>query len=385
MKIDHSPPTTHHSSFIIMSGIATALQALIAPFSPLRRNRAQQEATVAVTAATAAAATTTVAAATMAAATTTTTVTTTAAAAMTKAVVSQDEGGGAVVPPSKSGGVVVPPPESAATSVAEERKLPLLESALHVSMARAQRALYQEKINEAKEHGRSCKEHSERTYTFVVDYGQNMELPVYNANQPGCTYYFSPLSAYNLGMVNHAHKYENGEVTEHMYAHIYHEGVGKKGANNVASLVLKTLRQLNLLRDDSVGGELNIIFDNCSGQNKNNTVLKLAAWLKAAGYFKKVNFVFLVVGHTKNAADCLFNSLKHEYRKQDLFTMEQLIGALSASDCVSVIPTVPEDFYDYDMLFKDLYRPLSGKVKQNHIFTCLDDDKMILRDHCQER
>ena len=104
-------------------------------------------------------------------------------------------------------------------------------------------------------------------------------------------------------MVNHAHLYADGVVSAHMYAHVYHEGVGKKGANNVASLIVKTLRQLNLLRDDSVGGELNIIFDNCSGQNKNNTVLKLTMWLKAMDYFKRVNFIFLVVGHTKNAAN----------------------------------------------------------------------------------
>ena len=203
---------------------------------------------------------------------------------------------------------------------------------------------------------------------------------MYNANQPGCTYYFSPMSVYNLGIVDHAHNYASGEVKERMYAHVYHEGVGKKGANNVASLVVKTLTQLNLLREDSAGGELNIIFDNCSGQNKNNTVLKLAAWLKAMGYFQQVNFIFLVVGHTKNAADCLFNSLKHEYRKQDIFTMEVLIEKLSASDCVTVIPTVPDNFFNYDKLFKGLYRPLASKVKQNHIFTCIDDDQMILRE-----
>jgi hypothetical protein len=49
---------------------------------------------------------------------------------------------------------------------------------------------------------------------------------------------------------------------------------------------MKMLQKLNLLCKDSVGGELNIIFDNCSGQNKNNTVLKLPAWLMAMGYFK---------------------------------------------------------------------------------------------------
>jgi hypothetical protein len=113
-----------------------------------------------------------------------------------------------------------------------------------------------------------------------------------------------------------------------MHCHVYHEGVGKKGANNVSSLIMKTLRGLNLLHKDSVGGELNIVFDNCSGQNKNNTVLKLVAWLMAMGYFKSVQFIFLVVGHTKNAADRLFNSLKHEYLNQNLFMFDELVRAL---------------------------------------------------------
>jgi hypothetical protein len=163
-----------------------------------------------------------------------------------------------------------------------------------------------------------------------------------------------------------------------MYCHVYHEGVGKKGANNVASLIVKTLRQLNLLQEDLAGGELNIVFDNCSGQNKNNTVLKLAAWLKQMGYFKKVNFVFLVVGHTKNAADSSFNSLKVEYRRENIYTMQDLFQRLDVSDSVTVVPTTPADFLDYDALFDDVYRDLAGKIKQNHIFACGGDDDDML-------
>jgi len=129
------------------------------------------------------------------------------------------------------------------------------------------------------------------------------------------------------------------------------EGVAKKGANNVALLIVKKLQQLNLLQDDSAGSELNIIFDNCcSGQKKNNTVLRLAAWLKQMGYFKKVKFVFLIVGQTKNAADRLFNSLKHEYRKENIFTMQALFEYLSVSDSVTVVPSVAKDFLDFDEL-----------------------------------
>ena len=159
-----------------------------------------------------------------------------------------------------------------------------------------------------------------------------------------------------------------------MYCHVYHEGVGKKGANNVSSLIVKTLRQLNLLLDDSAGSELNVIFDNCSGQNKINTVLKLAAWLKAMGFFYMVNFTFLVVGHTKNTADRLFNSLKHEYCKQNIFTMKDLVFQLNISTSVTVIPTSHDDFLDYDTLLKGMYIDLAGKIKQNHVFLCSGDD-----------
>jgi hypothetical protein len=253
--------------------------------------------------------------------------------------------------PSHSDNVITP--ESAVNPDDEERELMLLEAAVHIKMARAQRALYQAKVQLAVDSAIAGKNHSEMVYTFVVDYGQNMELPTYRREQPGVTYYYSPLSVYNLGIVNHAHLCDDGRVTEHLHAHVYHEGVGKKGANNVASLIVKTLQQLNLLREDSAGGELNIIFDNCSGQNKNNTVLRLAGWLNAMKYFDTVNFIFLVVGHTKNAADRLFNLLKSEYRLQNLFTFPALLEALSRSPMVTIYPVGPDDFCDYDKLKKN--------------------------------
>ncbi len=46
---------------------------------------------------------------------------------------------------------------------------------------------------------------------------------------------YSPLSVYNLGVVNHVHVYDKSKIGKHMYAHIYNEGKGKKGANNVVS------------------------------------------------------------------------------------------------------------------------------------------------------
>ncbi len=107
----------------------------------------------------------------------------------------------------------------------------------------------------------------------------------------------------------------SGEIdpNDHMHCHVYQEGIASKGPNNVASLILKTLADSNIIRDNEKRGELNIIFDNCARQNKNNTVLRLIPYLVELGYFKAVNFVFLVVGHAKNSADMLFNVLKTIY------------------------------------------------------------------------
>ena len=205
---------------------------------------------------------------------------------------------------------------------------------------------------------------------FVVDYGQNMELPLFNEQQAGATYYLSPMTVNNLGVVNHAHVYPDGKVSERMHCHVYTDAVGKKGANNAASLIMKTLRDLNLLRSDEQGGELNIVFDNCTGQNKNNTVLRLVAWLAQMGHFNEINFIFLIVGHTKNVADRLFNSLKTLYRKKNLYTFDQLVEALSSSRTIAIHPSRSEDFLDYGKLFDFIYKKLTGQVKQNHIFTC---------------
>jgi hypothetical protein len=42
----------------------------------------------------------------------------------------------------------------------------------------------------------------------------------------------------------------DGEVKDLMYCHVYHEGLGSNGGNNVCSLVLKTLQIMNLLHEN---------------------------------------------------------------------------------------------------------------------------------------
>jgi hypothetical protein len=74
----------------------------------------------------------------------------------------------------------------------------------------------------------------------------------------------------------------------------------------------------------------------------------------------------------------VFNSLKNEYQKQNIFTMEDLIDRLNQLESVTVIPTGSGDFWDYDSLLYDMYRDLLGQVKIYHIFSCSSNDLLMM-------
>jgi hypothetical protein len=87
--------------------------------------------------------------------------------------------------------------------------------------------------------------------------------------------------------------------------------------------------------------------------------------------FKSVNFLFLVRGHTKNPCDRMFNILKLRFRKQNVYTMEQLLEVLNEQDQVNAMRVLPSDFFGIDAFLDKFYRRFtSGTVHKAHIFSC---------------
>ncbi len=140
----------------------------------------------------------------------------------------------------------------------------LLQTAWHVKCTCCQCCLYENSVDKARSHIKDNILHSEQNYNFVVGYGQNLEMPCFGGNQPSDKYYFTLLSVHNLGAVNWSHVHF-GKTDPKEHYHVYHEGIVAKGANNVASLIVKISSDANIIQDNKKGNELNIIFDNCSG------------------------------------------------------------------------------------------------------------------------
>jgi hypothetical protein len=190
----------------------------------------------------------------------------------------------------------------------------------HIAEARSMRELLDFLHAQAQKCTEDGVNDEEMCIVLIIDFCQNMEMPSFNGTQPGETYYYSPMTVPTLGIVD-------GNTKENiLYAYIYSEAEGNKGGNVVASLIMKYLRDRGLL-DGKKRMKLTIVMDNCPGQNKNNHVVRLAPYLVAKGFFKKVGFLFLLAGHTKNWADKRFNNLKEDYRVTDLFCMDDLVKA----------------------------------------------------------
>ncbi|KAG7371480.1 hypothetical protein IV203_020050 [Nitzschia inconspicua] len=142
-------------------------------------------------------------------------------------------------------------------------------------------------------------------------------------------------------------------------------------------MIVKTLNETGIMRRDGDGAamrgkELNVVMDNCAGQNKNNHVLLLAPYLVEMGYFRTVNMLFLVAGHTKNVCDRRFNNLKMVYHNAQVFTFDQAVEILGRSQHVHVWKIDPQnDWKNYGEFLRQPYVTLAEaklSIAKNHIF-----------------
>ena len=77
--------------------------------------------------------------------------------------------------------------------------------------------------------------------------------------------------------------------------------------------------------------ELHLQLDNTSGENKNETMVAIAAWLTAAGYFKRVRVFFLMVGHTHIIIDQIFGVITKYIKGRELLDVPALRNAIDAT------------------------------------------------------
>ena len=73
-----------------------------------------------------------------------------------------------------------------------------------------------------------------QTYTKYADYSQNLDMPHFGSEQPGDTYYFSPLGIYVFGIV------KASAVPSTLRCFYYKEGFEKRGETMSLLYCIKT-------------------------------------------------------------------------------------------------------------------------------------------------
>ncbi|CAG9787820.1 unnamed protein product [Diatraea saccharalis] len=145
------------------------------------------------------------------------------------------------------------------------------------------------------------------TITAAFDFQKVLSTP---HAETSVLYYKRKLSVFNFTVFNMGKK--NGKC------YMWHEGIAKKGANEVASCLY------DYIRDNSEKGIKSFYFysDNCSGQNRNRVVF--AFYLFAAKKFN-VNIVhrFLEKGHTQNENDSIHALIERCAKNKTIYTPEQ--------------------------------------------------------------
>jgi hypothetical protein len=244
----------------------------------------------------------------------------------------------------------------------------ILSAADHVKKQQSQRDLFVSLKKKAKKWGNHASRNLQ-LHTFVADYAQNMSVPNFAGEQPGKAYYLSPLNAYVFGVV------DCSKEKTTLAAHTYFETDGKKGGNNVASMLWNELRRKGLTTGEMVQ-EINIVMDNCAGQNKNRMVIRLLFVLIKLKRCFRARLVFLVKGHTKNDCDRMFNLMKKRYRKTNCYTPNQLLEFVKTSnEDVELVDVMNGGggFKNWDK-YENKYMRCPDAIQGFHLFTVTSNE-----------
>ena len=127
----------------------------------------------------------------------------------------------------------------------------------HVTATRAQKMFAQIEVNKVNESFHASPEN--KIVTLELDKCQNLDLLHLGGEQPGDTFYLSPVLLYYLGIVN--------VTKDRLYTYLYNEASARKGANNVASILLYNVIKfmITYFRYSEETKELNVIMDNFGG------------------------------------------------------------------------------------------------------------------------
>lgn len=239
----------------------------------------------------------------------------------------------------------------------------------HLRIVTMERSLYNTMVDEAKsvckqlgidklQQSLPCSRPISAHYSF--DYAQQVHIPS-NPLQPGPIYFLVPRKCGLFGVCCEGIPQQVNFVIDE--AHLI-----SKGANAVVSYLHYFFAHYGLGEQ-----EAHLHCDNCSGQNKNRTMLWYCAWRIMNGLHKSITLNFLIAGHTKFAPDWCFGLLKQAFRRHSVSSLEKMENVINGSAAVNSSQLVGKEdgtsivpVGDWQAHLSSFFRPLPGMKKYHH-------------------
>lgn len=198
-----------------------------------------------------------------------------------------------------------------------------------------------------------CKSYLKEIVGICIDFMANISLPCISVQD---AYYLRQLTVNVFGVHNLA--------TRESTIFIYHEVEGGKGSNEVCTM-------LNWYIKNKVNKDVKTLYlfgDNCSGHNKNNTMVRMMMQLCEVNRFSNAKLIFPIRGHYFMPNDWDFAIIRRKLRKEErYYTVEEVVELIRNSsknpNKFSVVKMKIHDFIDYNSWWPKFYKK-----------TCLSDD-----------
>ena len=183
---------------------------------------------------------------------------------------------------------------------------------------------------------------------FHFDFQKNLPTPKLTV---GSQFYLRLLWTYLFGIYSAS--------TKLMIAYMWHELMAKRGPNDVISCINHFIFNTSLGR---TGAKWSIWWaDNCPGQNKNNYVIWFFQDLIRRGVYTRIDFKFLIAGHTYGPTDRHFALIeKHTAKVETVFTPSQWFdevrkAVISTNSKIEVVEMTQSTFRDFRGNLRNLY------------------------------
>lgn len=189
---------------------------------------------------------------------------------------------------------------------------------------------------------------AEAVDVFHFDFQQNLPTPKLTV---GRQFYMRLLWTYLFGIYCASNNM--------LCAFMWNELIARRGGNDVVSALSYFLY---CTRFGRTGAKHSIWWaDNCKGQNKNHIVIWFFQDLIRRGIYTRIDYKFLIVGHTYGPTDRCFGVIeKHLKKIEQVYTPEEWYqhvreSAVSEHSKIEVIEMQQENFRDYRKQLKQMY------------------------------